>query len=702
MSLPLTAVIAELKLTPSSIIPILQALHAENAAISLISKVDLKHLTSRSVGLLKKHEPYSMWCGANIINVLIENSVILSSEGSLFFSSLLKAWSAPEARDPKIFRSIVECLNKLCKNIRGKPTLTREVLTPNLGPLLAAYLDRMLESPELMVSSLATLIREHPTTSRPYGNKIKAKLLEVISNESFMSFPKSLRASVCSLLASLTIIEKDGPEKFWAQDVNRILSNLARTLNIYSSFLSLSEDDDLSRVLKTLEALDDTEIFSGLQIDINKPMSILSISTRIGLLFELLKGYLLLPTSFAVVVPMGSVIGILDLAFSINTRFVQFKRELRDVSAKEFVNISLERVHQSALHVLGSLPGQYSVSLIPHMSNILASLELLIFLQKNRIDGEKVLANEDLSCSIVSTTSKYLKLCSYLKDFSQISRIVDLALFLVEPRAAPSEPSSSAKNAASSTHSKSARKNAKKGGAVALADLLAHEHLFQRNVPSLTRQVVLQFLQNVIEKTPVAPTQYNKLSKFIVTDAVLHKSKSKYGIVPTEVNDVLVASLLHPGANSASIYPIANSVTNSTKLSLVQNPRFPPLPIVQRNAGPVNEDLDSQDDYLEPASKKQKIVSVITQFDAPKVSQETQTTFEAPEHLIFKEVTVNTSETKDEVVVEEMVVDAQVEVEQPQVEIAQPQLEIDEDESDGGSEIEIPELDMDSDSGDEK
>lgn len=699
MSLPLLAVIGELKQTPASIVPILQTLHAENAAISSISKVDLKHLTSRSIGLLNKHEPHSLWCGVNIINVLIDNSVILTSEGSVIFLALLKVWTTPEARNETISRSIVECLDKLCRNIRGKPTLTREVLTPNLGPLFTAYLERLAETPSLIVPSLQTLIIEHPTTSRPFGNKIKAKILEIIALDLFMTFPTTLRSSMCSLLARLTVIEKDGPEKHWAQDLNRIISNIARTLSIYLSILSISEDDDNSRALKELSNLDTTEIFGLLHIDINEPMSFFSISTRVALLLELLKGYLLLRTSFAVVVPIGQIISILDVAFAINTKFVQFKRELRDETAKKYIQITLIRIHQSALDVLTALPDHFSLSLVPHMANVLASLELLIFLQKNRIDSEKVLANEQFMCDIVACTSSYLALTSYIKDFSQVSRIVDLALFLVEPRVVATAKADVSSNSVP-RHSKSARKNAKKNGPVVLADLLSHEHLFRKRVPDATRLIVLEFFTNIIRKSPVAPTQYNKIIKFIVIEAVQLKGKSKYGTIPKEVKDVLVAALLHPGSNSASIYSIASSIASSPLLSLVQNPRFPPLPIMVRNNAQDVEEEESEEEYEQPVAKKQKLVNSVTNFEVTEPVVVAQT-FDTPDHLLFKEVKVETVKTEVKKEVEEKIeerteaIEATESVEKPFVVQMEEVLD---DESDGGSEIEIPELDMGSNS----
>ena len=711
MSSPLLAVIAELKQTPDSAVPVLRTLHEESAAIASLSKVDLRHLTSRTIALIHKHERHAIWCGSSIAHVLVECPAVLTSEAGALFAALLKAWDRV-GRNTTVARAVAECLNRLCDKIRGKPTLTREVLTPHLGALLAAYCLRMEEFPDVLVPALQTLVREHPTTSRPYANKIRARLLAFVAESRFVTCPEAVRAAVCALLATLALVEKDGPEKMWAQDVARILATTARTLAVYASFLAVGEDEDATRVLRDLAALDPADIFPPLSIDINSPASILALLTRVDLLLQLLRGYLFLRTSYTVAVPLGQVLGLLDACFAINTRYVPFRREVRDAAARHYVSLALARTHEAALGVLGALPAYFSSALVPHLSRVLVAVELLVFLDHNRIDAERTFAHEVLACAIVRTASCYLALTAFVGDFSSLSRVVDLAMFLVEPRARPASQHKAQSPACAPAHSRAARKSAKKGGSAAIADLLSHENLFRRNVPAETRRVVLDFFATVIPRCLIFPTQYNKLVKFVVCDAVQWTHRAKFAAVPSAVRNVLEAVLMHPGASAASIYAIAASLAVSPVLSVVQNPRFPPLPVVPRAVSD-DTDLESDDD-AEPPAKKQRVELPtpvpVTSVAVGLVEQQVQ---ETPEHMIFREKRDPEFEKETE---KEIDVPAAVPSEKPAevAEIAKvAEGEIAEEvpslntkpvlygESDDGSEIEIPELDMESDSDNE-
>ena len=64
--------------------------------------------------------------------------------------------------------------------IRGKPTLTREILTPKLNSIIGYYFQYLHFAPLLILNSLQTLLKFHPTTFRPFGNKLKTKLINLI------------------------------------------------------------------------------------------------------------------------------------------------------------------------------------------------------------------------------------------------------------------------------------------------------------------------------------------------------------------------------------------------------------------------------------------------------------------------------------------------------------------------------------------
>ncbi|OBA21414.1 hypothetical protein METBIDRAFT_19087, partial [Metschnikowia bicuspidata var. bicuspidata NRRL YB-4993] len=483
MSLPLAVVIDQLKSTPASVIPILSALDKAKSTFASVSKVDLKHLTSRTLNLCRSNDPYSVWCGINIIYVLADSSEIVSAEGSAFFGQLLKVLGSQHAQNKAVLESAIECLARLCDSIRGKPTLTREILTPNLSSVFTVLLDKLALSPYLVLGSLKKLIQEHPTTSRPFANKLKTHILTFVMEAQFLSYPQKLRATACQTLACLPVIEKDAPEQHWLRDVHALISELTSTVEIYASFLNVQDDQEASTLLKSLGSTDHESLFPLLSIDINEPSSIFAISQRVGVLFELLQGYLLSGTKFPVVVPIGRVLSVVDLVCSLNTRFVSFKREIRDADVKQYVDISLTQCHFSALGLLQQLPATFCALLVPHMLAVLATLELLVFLQNKRLDHARILANEPMICEVIQCTSSFLGLTSFFADHSLISRILEAAVFLVQPRAGGQQLAGDGGKVKLSNQSKSARKKTKRNAAVPLSDLISHEHLFRQTVP---------------------------------------------------------------------------------------------------------------------------------------------------------------------------------------------------------------------------
>ncbi|KAF7580161.1 rRNA processing/ribosome biogenesis family protein [Clavispora lusitaniae] len=623
MSLPLAFIIKELEDTPSSIIPILSSLHNQRHSLSTVSKVDLKHLTSRTLNLCRSPKPYNVWCGVNLIYVIIDNSLILSSEGSSFFSQLLKVLESPRASDPRVFKSVVDCINKLCKNIRGKPTLTREVLTPNLSSVFSFYFDKIMVDPELMMDSLRDLVQNHPTTSRPFANKIKTKLLEFISSKDFSCHPQTIRDAACSLLAVLPVVEKDGPEQHWAQDVNRITSNIAGVLNIYDSFLNLKEDDETYQLIQKLAASDENEIFSPLHLDINDPQSLLAISERLEILFSMLKAYLVCHTDYIVTVPIGKIIILLEASCSINTKFVPFRREIRGQAVKDAIQLTLVQCYDCTISLLTLLPSKYRGSIVPYLGTVFAFLESVLFLKGKRLDKDSNLIHESLIKKVLSCVNQYLSLVGHFHDHSLLTRFVEVALLLVEPR--EQDNIQGEQKQQQSQHSKAARKKAKKTGSTPLSDLLSHSHLFIESVPESTRAIVLDLFAIMIPRVTLPPTYYNKVIKFIMVEAVKAKDQSAYSAIPQVHQKTLVEAVLNPIPENASLLPIASTLLwDNPVINVLNNPRFPPLPkVIKPTISDEDSELESDDDTAEeskqvedskrafdedePASKKPKI-----------------------------------------------------------------------------------------------
>lgn len=602
MSLPLDVILEDLESSPKSIIPILATLHRDKALLNDISKTDSKHLVSRSLNLSKSHIAYNKWCGINLIKVLSNNYNILANEGVNFMSQLIKILeNYNQSIDPKILSSTVECLNNLCNQIRGKPTLTREVLTPKLPTIITLYMEKIVYQPSLILRSLNSLIRKHPTTFRPYGNKLRNRLIEFLSSESYTAFPRELKQIICETLAILPIIEKTEPDAKWQGDIVDIVKELSQVLLIYDEFLSLNDDSDLMELFKKIPRTresEDLELsfkFASLEIDINKPDTIFQISDRVELLLSIMKAYLLSETQFSVRVPVGLVLIINEIICSISTKFVPFRKDIRDEKVKKLIKSTTLLNQFNSINLLSELPIKYQGSLVPHLNNILAFLEILIPFSNKKIDYQEVLSNEIFMCRLLECTGNFVSLVSSLSDASLLIRFIDVALCLVEERALNSSPVSDGKKQNQQANNK--KKNKKKNKeSVPLSDLLSHQHLFNETIPSSTLKATRRFLNIVISRVNLPPTQHYRAFRYMIIEATVAKSYNKDQNISQELKRLLINSVLYPGFEKNSMLPIITSLLGDDPLlSVFNNPRFPPLPTYIKKSGLVIEDDEEEE-----------------------------------------------------------------------------------------------------------
>ena len=83
-----------------------------------------------------------------------------------------------------------------------------------MNSIIGYYFQYLHFAPLLILNSLQTLLKFHPTTFRPFGNKLKTKLINLIDGgdggggEEFINYPQDLQLSIYNTLAMLPIIEK--------------------------------------------------------------------------------------------------------------------------------------------------------------------------------------------------------------------------------------------------------------------------------------------------------------------------------------------------------------------------------------------------------------------------------------------------------------------------------------------------------------
>ncbi|CAK9439888.1 uncharacterized protein LODBEIA_P39880 [Lodderomyces beijingensis] len=603
----ISIVIDQLKAPPRpSIIPTLYLLQTSKSQISTLSKSQLQHLTSRTLQLVRSPDTYTRWYGLNVMSVLVSNYVILANDGANFMTQLMAILENYNSTiDIVILRQTIECLMVMMREVRDKPTLTREILTPKLGAVIALLTELVQFDATLCISSLFEILSHHPTTFRPHANKFRAKLVGLV-RDGFGEFPSDLKMCVGRSLAMLPVIEKNEPEAKWGADVRGLIGEICGLVNVYAEFLNFRDDSSLAGLIAKLpqgkksnnkdnDGGDQQVIFDPLDIDLNRLESVFGLSDRVECLMELLSCFLTTGGVSRCKVPLGSVLVLCELIFSINTRFLSFKSDVRDSEVRQVVQATLNRNYIAAYKLMNSLLS-FRGALVPHLGQILNMMEFIIpMVQNKKINSEAVKRYDEVYVELISCVSNYLDLVGVVSDQASILPFVDVALILIEPRnlEASSQPQDQQQQLTGGNTDSTGKKHAKKRknqSAAPLSDILSHQHLFQSSVPQQSLTVVESFLNRVIRKAPLPSNQHYKILKFIIRECIQYKNSSLEHSVPKQLRELLVGAVLNPGYGNNNILPIVSSILGHDEtVSVFNNPRLPALPQYRSDA--VDEDF---------------------------------------------------------------------------------------------------------------
>lgn len=726
-TMSINIVLEEIKGTPTSIIPILSLLHNDKQILSNISKPNLNHLISRTLNLVRSPQPYNKWCGINLIRVIVEDYTILASEGNNLLTNLVKVLeNYNNTIDIKILTSTIDTINFMCDSIRGKPTLTREILTPKLSSIISYYFEYLHFSPCLILKSLQKILKFHPTTFRPFGNKLNNKLIGLMNTFEFINFPNDLKQAIYDTIAMLPVIEKNEPESKWNNDVISIIGEIGELIQIYQEFLNFKDDQTLIDLSKKLPK-SNSKLLSDLSIDFNKPGSILKISNNLNILVGLLKSYMSAETPFTVKIPLGLILITCEVVASINVKFLAFKSDVRDEEIKKLIKLSLVENYRSIIGLLSQLT-IFHGSLIPHISTIWSFLETLIPYKNKRIVNDDILDCEILYVDVLNCMVDYLSLIGYVSDNTQLLRFVDLALVLIEPRIKKQDTTTTNNKNTIQQHQHNKKQKKKKNtSSVPLSDILSHEHLFTETIPSSTVKSVRSFISQIITKCTLPPTQHYKIMRYLIIESVYAKYYNLQHSTPKELQDLLINAVLYPGYEKISILPIVTSILGgqSKVLSVFNNPRFPPLPKYINSVDQVLDDeVEEEDDEEEEAEEEQEVKEKV---EPKRQAEDNEFVEENPtkkrkvdEDLMIERSTdeqqveipvedkpklfsKENMQAQEQVVEEVVAVEEKVEiVENIKIATVQPEVPVQVEESqDEGSDFEMPEINIDDDSDDE-
>lgn len=722
---------------------LLLQLIANPSVINHASTVDQQTLCVRITTLLKSNHSITRWRGTKLLTVaLLHPVLLLSANTGNAIAALVKILETkcfisnsenPTEREIITLKSTVECIGFVLDQIRGKPTLTREVLTPKLPHIIGALVEVTDLIPQHTLPVLNGLLTLNTTTFRPFGTKFENVLKNILNNgENLERVDESLRTLLMRSLALVSFIlsrEKQGEK--WKANVDDLVLELKSVISIYEAVVELSNDDEYNSKLHSLPKLPQdlnkmNLVFGNLAIDINHSATeIFKVSQRIHAIVDLLVAYIEICPPTAVSIPFGHYVILGEILASFNTSFTPIKSDIRDQNTRKMIEQSLVEAKHAGIKILKSLIKRFDGNLFPYVYEILAILDASIPVTtvngKIKVDRDLVYQDEAVILSVLDTAALYLSILERFNDMTVLGRLIESAIILKETR----EPNFAANTTETLTADTNVNKQKKKGGkgnknVVSISDILSHKELFMSFPSKNTLVTVRNFFNTLITKCELSPGKLNTIVKFVIIDAVANLALIQEGSNVEEnsqIVELLENILLYPGKapTSVSCVPlIANLVGKKSKIySLLVNPRFPLLPTKQNFEEYVDEESEEEEEKGEEETSVSRQTLEADTF-SPKRSVEDETAERATkrQHVEEDVVAANTDfvfdsssnaasaamkqmeENLEKNLVEDVVVKAKEEV----TEVAAIEEESDDDDDeDLGSDFEIPAINVDDD-----
>lgn len=264
---------------------------------------------------------------------------------------------------------------------------------------------------------------------------------------------------------------------------------------------------------------------------------------------------------------------------------------------------------------------------------------------------------------------------------------------------------------------------------MALSDILSHEHLFMTNIPTITITTVRSFINQIITKIILPPTQHYKIMRYLIIESIHAKYYNLYHNVPIELKKLLINAVLYPGYDKISILPIISTIlSDDPLLGVFNNPKFPPLPKYINLVNNIEDEVEEpiKEELTTPLKKRKLDIESNEETDNNNIIpvEDQSKIFTATK--VEKLTTTTTSSIENNpVVIEELTSSKEIVVESPVDEptkvdniipttttttttttsltsnTANANDDNDNDDDDESSDFEMPEINLDQDSDDE-
>ncbi|KAK9370776.1 rRNA processing/ribosome biogenesis-domain-containing protein [Lipomyces kononenkoae] len=501
-----------------------------SAAIRSSEPQVLHRVRVRLSALLQSSSSQLRMCSAELIYTLVDvDWESLASHGATWIKLLLIIL---ERRNDNFatLRAVIRALSRLFALTRGKPTLTRELTTPNIPSFVTSLIALSSSSDQPDPRALSTtlpallaIVRDNPTTFRPFASKVSNNILYPILNSSSQT-GKAVRPDIELLTRKLLVsmyrtVPKDQHME-WRISILKVIGETHRALS--QTFDIINENNNYDNLPSGWDAtVDIQDSFVG--------------TLRIEMLLRVLESFLNTYTQAPVQVPISSIVQLVDRLLSLDPEHLQFK-ESSDRIKEDFIVSALPSLHANVYGLLTTFVKTAGQSLLPHADTILSHVAT-IPASRNSVYNIPAYTFLAEFLSVVALLPMHL--------YVEINHAVDLAL----------------SNLSSTQHAPSS-----------LPDFASHPQAFISKPISQVTIPAVKFLAAVVATAPDLPATTRSLI-------------DRFSIIGSQVGgpeeSLLLAVVQQPGRNIRwSVLPMAaRKLPKNRNMSCFLHPRLPPVPM---------------------------------------------------------------------------------------------------------------------------
>lgn len=660
----------------SEFIAILKCLRSPAYVNEQLLKSELGLLVTKTLALLRSSHEIAIWRGCQTAVVICTyNPLVLCAHAGQLLAAIYSKleqkvdyYSSSTPQTKVLLQTLVFALSSLMNLMRGKPSLSREGLVPKLKAIIPTLITLAQYEPRLTLPTLKILLYKNTTTFRPFANKFRVVLVNLITSE-YEHFDKKTKQLLSDNFAYLHLIKLQGSaaedeaqahhksyqDDNWRIGIFSVLSQFKPILDICGEILDLEQDKELQKLINSLTFTNNTkgseasDFLSGLKLDMNSPMTLLEITRRLNLLVDLLSSFLSLPTPYPVRIPLGTCISISEALLSMTRNFLPLRRDVRgDAELSSVIRDLLPQIQFSGIKLLSSISQTYGKLCLSMLPSILGSLELFIPLQQksSKIDLDRCASLKSEMIGLFNLVNSFLPhMGHHMQEVDFFTKLVEVALHLTKDASTVDLVFNQ-----QATNTLNNRKNLKKkqkkdNSSGSLSDLYTHPEKFKLESSDRLLCEVNHFLRGIISTWKVPSSQQLRILKYTISTAV--QFKQQQGFIPKSLLELLRTEVLYPGDERVSILPLAVSLLKESSdevFDILCHPRLPlsvihhvkPLPeYVEESFEDEEEEEEEKKDLVE----EDTVAAAVSESLSHSAQEQAITTSFKSKQVVIEELT---------------------------------------------------------------